>query len=203
MIEIRIHGRGGQGAVIASLILARAAHFEGWNVQVFPEFGVERRGVPVTAFARLDRKPIRLRTKVYHPDHLIVLDPALMGFIDVTAGLKTGGWMVLNTPKKPASFSFSDMYRIGAVDATEIAANYGIGTKTSPIVNTTMVGAFSRATDLISMDSVRKAIALSIPGVMADANFEAAKEAYERLLLPMNVFQDAWMRAENFNGSDL
>jgi len=196
MIEIRIHGRGGQGAVVASLILARAAHLEGWNVQVFPEFGVERRGVPVTAFARLDRQPIYLRTKVYNPDHIIVLDPALIHFIDITAGLRQNGWIVINTPGDPSSFSFSDRFQVAAVDATEVAARHRIGTRTSPIVNTTMVGAFSRATGLVSMDSVRQAIEQTIGSEATKANFAAASEAYDQLLLPLNVLQEAFVRIE-------
>lgn len=203
MIEIRIHGRGGQGAVMASMILARAAHLEGWNVQVFPEFGVERRGVPVTAFARIDRHPIYLRTKVYNPDHIIVLDPALIHFIDVTAGLREGGWIVINTPEPPSAFEFSDRFQVATVDATDIAARRKIGTRSSPIVNTTMVGAFSRATGMISMDSVKVAIAQTISGDAAKLNFDAALEAFEQLILPLNVLQEAFSRSEEaFTGGE-
>jgi pyruvate ferredoxin oxidoreductase gamma subunit/2-oxoisovalerate ferredoxin oxidoreductase gamma subunit len=198
-----MHGRGGQGAVMASMILARAAHLEGWNVQVFPEFGVERRGVPVTAFARLDRQPIYLRTKVYNPDHIIVLDPALIHFVDVTAGLRQNGWIVINTPALPSAFEFSDRFQVATVDATDVAVRHRIGTQTSPIVNTTMVGAFSRATGLVSMESVKEAIAQTISGVAANLNFEAAQEAFEQLILPLNVLQEAFTRSEEaFTGGD-
>lgn len=188
---------------MASMILARAAHLEGWNVQVFPEFGVERRGVPVTAFARLDRQPIYLRTKVYNPDHIIVLDPALIHFVDVTAGLRQNGWIVINTPALPSAFEFSDRFQVATVDATDVAVRHRIGTQTSPIVNTTMVGAFSRATGLVSMESVKEAIAQTISGVAANLNFEAAQEAFEQLILPLNVLQEAFTRSEEaFTGGD-
>lgn len=197
MIEIRIHGRGGQGAVIASLIFARAAHFEGWKVQVFPEFGVERRGVPVTAFARLDRNPIFLRTKVYKPDHIIVLDPALIQFVDVTAGLQKGGTVLINSTKLPSEFSFSDTFRVATVDATSIAAKHRIGTSTAPIVNTTMVGAFSSATALVSLPSIVRAIGEMIPGAAAQDNVRAAREAFENTNISPGVLQEAFSRLEH------
>lgn len=196
MIEIRIHGRGGQGAVMASLILARAAHLEGWEVQVFPEFGVERRGVPVTAFARMDRKPIYLRTRVYRPDHIIVLDSALIHFVDVTAGLKSDGKVVINSAKPPASFPFADVFSVLTVDATGIAARRHIGTPTAPIVNTTMVGAFAQATGLVTMESLSQAILQTISGTAGEANIEAAREAFESLVFPMDLLQEAFLGAE-------
>ena len=195
MIEIRIHGRGGQGAVVASLILARAGHAEGWNVQVFPEFGVERRGVPVTAFARLDRQPIYLRTRVYRPDHIIVLDPALVQFIDVTTGLKENGWIVINSAKPPSAFPYTGVYRVATVDANTIAAKNRIGTPTAPIVNTAMIGAFVYATGLISLDSLAAAIAETIPGAAA-SNIDAANEAFGSTLLSLTLLEEALMQAE-------
>jgi pyruvate ferredoxin oxidoreductase gamma subunit/2-oxoisovalerate ferredoxin oxidoreductase gamma subunit len=196
MIEIRIHGRGGQGAVVASLILARAGHAEGWNVQVFPEFGVERRGVPVTAFARLDRQPIYLRTRVYRPDHIIVLDPALVQFIDVTAGLKENGWVVMNSSRPPSEFRFSDTYRVATVDANSIAARHKIGTPTSPIVNTAMVGAFARATGFVSLKSLSSAIEETIAGPASASNIQACLDAFDSTLLSHTVVEDALMLAE-------
>jgi len=98
MIEIRIHGRGGQGAVIASEVLAMAAFREGKHVTSFPAFGVERRGAPVAAFTRIDDRPIRLKCEIYAPDHVVVLDPSLLQVVDVTAGLKPGGWILVNSP---------------------------------------------------------------------------------------------------------
>ncbi len=92
MIEVRIHGRGGQGAVIASKMLAAAVFKEGRHVQSVPALGVEQRGTPVAAFARIDNKPVRIRCQIYHPDHAMVLDPSLMEVADVTSGLREDGW---------------------------------------------------------------------------------------------------------------
>ena len=102
MIEIRFHGRGGQGAVVASNILAEAAFMEGKDVCSFPFFGVERRGAPVTAFTRVDSRPIRVKSGIYAPDHVIVLDPSLLKAVDVLAGLKKGGIVLVNTHSKAA-----------------------------------------------------------------------------------------------------
>ncbi|MCK5562096.1 MAG: 2-oxoacid:acceptor oxidoreductase family protein, partial [Thermoplasmata archaeon] len=101
MIEIRFHGRGGQGAVVASNILAEAAFREGKDVQAFPYFGVERRGAPVTAFTKIDEKPIRVRSQIYEPDHVIVLDQSLLRSIDVAQGIKPGGLILVNIDKTP------------------------------------------------------------------------------------------------------
>jgi pyruvate ferredoxin oxidoreductase gamma subunit len=104
MRELRIHGRGGQGAVIASKLLAVALFREGRWVQSFPAFGVERRGAPVTAFLRVSESPIRLRCEVAAPDDLIVLDPTLIGAIDVAAGLKPGGSILINSDRSPDAY---------------------------------------------------------------------------------------------------
>ena len=102
MIEIRFHGRGGQGAQIASRILAEACFEEGYDVQAFPYFGVERRGAPVTAFTRMDDRPIRVKSQIYKPDFVIVMDPSLLQAVDVTSGLKEGGLVMVNTTKSIA-----------------------------------------------------------------------------------------------------
>ena len=138
MIEIRIHGRGGQGAVIASQILAQAAFQSGMHVQAFPSFGSERRGAPVTAFLRLDQTPIRLHSEIYRPDGVIVLDPSFLSLqlVDVCAGLKAGGWILINTPKAPDAFSGMEAFRVATVDASGIARSHGLGSATAPIVNT-------------------------------------------------------------------
>jgi pyruvate ferredoxin oxidoreductase gamma subunit/2-oxoisovalerate ferredoxin oxidoreductase gamma subunit len=187
MIEIRIHGRGGQGAVVASTVLAHAAFHAGYHVQVFPEFGVERRGVPVTAFARLDRSPILLRTKVLHPDHVIVLDPALARTTPVTDGLRDDGGIVMNAPDASALERIQEQWRIAWVDGTSIAARHGIGTPTSPIVNTTMVGAFAGATGLLRPEHLERALG-EVLGDRAERNVAAALEAFREVrLLPSPV----------------
>jgi pyruvate ferredoxin oxidoreductase gamma subunit/2-oxoisovalerate ferredoxin oxidoreductase gamma subunit len=187
MIEIRIHGRGGQGAVVASTVIAHAAHHAGYHVQVFPEFGVERRGVPVTAFARLDRRPILLRAKVTAPDHVLVLDPALARSTPVTEGLREDGGIVINAPAPAGLEALQEGWRLAWVDATAIAARHGIGTPTAPIVNTTMVGAFAGATGLVKPAHLERALA-DVMGEHAARNVAAALEAWEAVrLLPSPV----------------
>ena len=177
MIEIRTHGRGGQGAVIASKVLAAALFKEDRYVQAFPAFGVERRGAPVVAFTRFDAAPIRLRCEIYEPDHLIVLDHALTETVDVTAGLKKGGWIVINTQVPPEEFAYSADFRIATVDANAIAWRHGLGTRATPIVNTAILGALARATGLVGIDSVTAAIIESVP-MKPEPNKQAAIDAF-------------------------
>lgn len=178
MTEIRFHGRGGQGAVIASEILASALFAEGKYVQTFPEFGVERRGAPVQAFLRFDDKPILLRCKVYNPDHIIVLDPVLIKTVNITQGLKPGGWILLNSTRVlPQNVNF-DKYKLALVDATGIAIKYRLGAKTAPIVNTAILGAFVKISNLASLDHICEGIKEYVP-VKIQENIQATKEAYE------------------------
>ena len=107
MIEIRFHGRGGQGAVVASNILADAAFREGKYVQAFPYFGVERRGAPVTSFTRIDKNPIKIKSQVYNPNYIVVLDPTLMDVTDVTSGLNKDGVVLINSDKDPKYYNLS------------------------------------------------------------------------------------------------
>ncbi|MGK7311040.1 MAG: 2-oxoacid:acceptor oxidoreductase family protein [Candidatus Longimicrobiales bacterium M2_2A_002] len=179
MRELRIHGRGGQGAVIASKVLAVALFREDRWVQSFPAFGVERRGAPVTAFLRLDEVPIRLRCEIREPDDLIVLDPTLVDAIDVTAGLKEGGGILINTDRPPSAYPhLADRFRVATVDASAVATARGIGSKSQPIVNTAILGAFATWSGLVSLDSVCAAIDEEVPSRTED-NKAAAREAAE------------------------
>lgn len=182
MIEIRFHGRGGQGAVVASKILAEAFFREGRYVQSFPAFGAERRGAPVAAFTRADDKPIRLRTYIYTPDHVVVLDPFLLETTDVTAGLKPGGWIVINTEYVPERIAGIRNFRVATVDAAQVAVKHGLGTATAPIVNTAIIGAFARATGEVTIESVCAAIMETVPRG-GQANAAACREAYEKTIL--------------------
>ena len=179
MIEIRFHGRGGQGAVIASEVLASAFFKEGKFVQAFPAFGVERRGAPVTAFTRVDEHPIRIRHFIYEPDHVIILDPTLIESAQVDAGLKENGWMVINTDRPPKTFGRFSRFRVATVDANRIALEHKLGSRTAPIVNTAILGAFSKITGMISIDSVIEAVQEFVPSNKA-GNAAATKDAYER-----------------------
>ena len=158
MIEIRFHGRGGQGAVIASKALAVAFFNEGKYVQAFPSFGVERRGAPVTAYTRVDDHPIRLRNFIYTPNHIVVLDPTLIQTTNVTDGLKDNGWILVNTDSKPENFQGLKRFQVATVDADSIAIEYNLGTPTFPIVNTAILGAFSRVTEIVDLDSIIEGI---------------------------------------------
>jgi 2-oxoisovalerate ferredoxin oxidoreductase gamma subunit len=179
MRELRIHGRGGQGAVIASKLLAVALFKEGRWVQSFPAFGVERRGAPVTAFLRVSDAPILLRCEVSVPDDLIVLDPTLMVATDVASGLRHGGLIVINSSHHPRHYTeLCEHFLVATVDASAIAVRHGLGSRTQPIVNTAILGAFAVASHLVSLDSVCAAIADEIP-LHRDANIAAAREAAE------------------------
>jgi 2-oxoacid:acceptor oxidoreductase gamma subunit (pyruvate/2-ketoisovalerate family) len=177
MRELRIHGRGGQGAVIASKVLAVALFREGRWVQSFPAFGVERRGAPVTAFLRVSEAQIRLRCEVAAPDDLIVLDPTLIGAIDVTSGLKAGGGILVNSDGPPEGYpELASRFRVATVDASAIATAHCIGSRTQPIVNTAILGAFATWSGLVSLDAVCEAILEEVP-IRAEANVAAAREA--------------------------
>ena len=180
MIEIRIHGRGGQGAVIASKVLATAVFREGRYVQSFPSFGVERRGAPVTAFTRIDERPIRLRCQIYEPDHLIVLDPTLLEAVDVTAGLKPGGWILINSGRPPRSFALPSHYRVATVDASAIAIRHRLGPASAPIVNTAILGAFARVTALVGIEALSDAVREIVP-VKQEDNVAATREAHDEV----------------------
>ena len=180
MIEVRFHGRGGQGAQVASKVLAVAFFHEGFYVQSFPAFGVERRGAPVMAFLRVDQEPIHLRVNIYEPDHIVVLDPTLIGAIDVTSGLKPKGWILINSGHSPETFQHLKDFRIATVDATNIAIRNSLGSRTNPILNTAILGAFSKVTELVGIDSIALAIREEVPGKKTE-NVQAAREAYQEV----------------------
>ncbi|MDI6642711.1 MAG: pyruvate ferredoxin oxidoreductase subunit gamma [Candidatus Hodarchaeaceae archaeon] len=176
MIEISFHGRGGQGVVTAARLLAEAAFLEGKHCQAFPFFGAERRGAPVVAFARIDRKPIRTRTQVYEPSHVVVLDPTLPEVVNVAAGLKRGGVIVMNAKKIPTQLKGA---KVALVDATTVA----IETLGVPIINTAMLGALAKATGVVSLDSVTEAIKRYFKEKLAEKNVAAAKRAYDQTVI--------------------
>lgn len=181
MIEIRFHGRGGQGAVVASEILASAFFKEGKFVQSFPTFGVERRGAPVAAFIRVDDQPILLRCEIYQPDHIVVLDPTLILAVDVTAGLKDGGWIIVNSDRRPEELELPERFKVATVDANRIAVKHRLGSPTNPIVNTAILGAFARITRLVGLDPLLEAVREAVP-LQKEANVAATREAYEEAI---------------------
>jgi 2-oxoacid:acceptor oxidoreductase gamma subunit (pyruvate/2-ketoisovalerate family) len=185
MEEIRFHGRGGQGAVIGSEVLAYAFFLEGKYVQAFPAFGVERRGAPVTAFCRVDDAPILLRNQIYEPDHIVVLDATMLENVPVTNGLKKGGLVVINGRGRPESYKdlLGEDFCIWAVDAAGVAREHRLGSAANPIVNTAILGAFVKASGLASLDAVQQAIEAYVPAAK-EANRSAAAAAYERAAGP-------------------
>lgn len=186
MLEIRFHGRGGQGAVVASELLAQAVFLEGRFPQSFPFFGVERRGAPVTAFTRIDDEPISVRTMVTSPDIVVVLDEGLLHAVPVTAGLKRDGLLLVNTERSPEDLGVPAVRRLATVDATSIALAHGLGTRSVPIVNTAILGGLSRATGVVGLDALCKAIAQFVPA-KREENFAAAEAAYRAARVTLAV----------------
>lgn len=177
MQEIRFHGRGGQGTVVASIILAKAFFRAGYYVQTFPVFGVERRGAPVEAYLRLSDEKILIRSNVYTPDHVVVQDIKLLNTVDITKGLKPGGWILLNTSDMPDDPRFKG-YRVAVVDANRVSLTHQLGSRTQPIINTAMMGAFAKIMNMPPLDIIAQAIKQEIP-VKQQENIDAAMQAYE------------------------
>lgn len=176
LTEIRWHGRGGQGAVASAEMLAMAAIAEGKAAQSFPSFGPERRGAPVMAFTRVGDEFITLRTGITEPDIVVVLDPTVMGAVDVSSGLKEDGLIIANTSKSKEELveKYNLKNRVAIVNANRIAMDE-IG---RPITNTTMMGALIKATGLVEIDSLAKEIEHRFPGI-AEKNINAMRRAYK------------------------
>ncbi len=180
-IEIRWHGRGGQGAVTSAELTALAAMREGKYAQAFPSFGPERRGAPVLAFNRISEDtPIRIRSGVVEPDIVIVLDPGLVTLINVVDGLKPGGTLIVNSTSaiEDIKQEFSGDWKLAVVNASSIAREL-LGVN---IVNTTMLGALIKATGIIKMDSLNEPLADKF-GARSKANYEACNRAFNSTVL--------------------
>jgi len=180
MKEIRFHGRGGQGAVVASELLARAAIMDGLKAAAFPSFGSERRGAPVMAFCRIDDRQIRIHAGIYEPDYVVVLDAKLIGMVDVLDGLKANGKILVNSPKKPEQLGLETDREMHTVDATGIALEMGLGSMAAPIVNTAVIGAFAAICPEVKIENIVEGIREAAPA-KKDQNAEAARKAYDRL----------------------
>jgi pyruvate ferredoxin oxidoreductase gamma subunit len=175
MIEIRIHGRGGQGNVAAAELLSIAAFKDGKFAQAFPSFGAERIGAPVQAFVRIDEKKIRTREEVRTPDYLIVQDSFLIGAVPVLDGIKPDGLILVNADKAPEDLNIKTTARVETIPATEIALEI-IG---RPIPNAIMIGAFCSITGLVSIGAVQEAIMEKFPGRVGENNVAALERAVE------------------------
>ena len=177
MIEIRIHGRGGQGSVTAAELLAVAAFDDGREAQAFPAFGVERRGAPVMAFCRISDGPIRMRSQIYEPDYVVVQDPTLMESVDVLAGVKAEGTVLINTERPAAELKLKTKARVVTFPATQIALE-ALG---RPIMNTAIMGAFSGISGAISFEAIERSIRHRFAGELGEKNVQAARKAYEMM----------------------
>lgn len=180
LVEICFHGRGGQGSVTAANLLVAAALKDGnKGVQAFPLFGAERRGAPVRAFARISDEEIHLRSEVYFPDIVIVLDESIIGIVDVLKGLKKGGKILINTTKEPEDFDFSNKYQVATVDATGVAIKHNILVGGIPVVNTPILGAVPKILDRVTLPSIQAVIKNKWKGEGGEINVKATQDAYE------------------------
>ncbi|MFQ6080432.1 MAG: pyruvate ferredoxin oxidoreductase subunit gamma [Candidatus Bathyarchaeia archaeon] len=182
MKEIRFHGRGGQGTATAADLLAKAASYDGKYVQSFPFFGAERRGAPVTAYTRISNSPIWLREPIYNPDVVVVLDHVIWKYVNVTEGLKEDGIVLLNAKESPAKAQRevnTEAY-VYTVDATGIA----LEVLKRPITNTVMLGALVAAAKIVTLDSIKKAIASRFVGSKVGPNIKAVELASTKVRGP-------------------
>lgn len=189
MLQVRIHGRGGQGVVTAAEMLSIAAFDEGRHAQAFPSFGSERTGAPVVAFCHIDDKEIRVREPIMEPDAVIVQDPTLLHQIDVFGGLKDDGYVLINTNKPIGSLGIDAFLegrpseRICTLPATDIALKH-VG---RPVPNVPLLSGFAALSGLIRLESVINAIREKFSGKVAEGNIAAATEAYETIRRQMET----------------
>lgn len=175
LLEIRFHGRGGQGVVTAANLLAIAADLEGFWSSSFPIYGAERRGAEIEAYCRIDSQPIRVTSPIENPDYVVILDPTLIKISsNPLRGLKDESTVVINSPNLP-SFSYRTFY----VNATKIAFDLGLVKSGWPLVNVIMLGALIKALDRISLSSLERAIEEEFEGKVAELNKKAVRQAYE------------------------
>ena len=180
MLQIRIHGRGGQGVVTAAEMLSLAAFEQGRHAQAFPSFGSERTGAPVVAFCRIDDQEIRLREPIMAPDVLIVQDPTLLHQVDVFQGLKPDGYVLINTRRSFDELGLGEISqrfrheRLITVPATDIAIKH-LG---RPLPNAVLLGGFAALSGLITLEAVEHAIRHKFNGRVAESNVAGANEAF-------------------------
>lgn len=189
MFQVRIHGRGGQGVVTAAEMLSVAAFEEGRHAQAFPSFGSERTGAPVVAFCRIADTEIRLREPIMVPDALIIQDPTLLHQVDVFAGLRPDGYILINTNKSFEELGLADFVkshraeRLRTVSATDLALKH-VG---RPVPNVPLLGGFAAVSGIIRLESVIKAIRARFSGKVAEGNIAAATEAYKIVQMEMEA----------------
>jgi pyruvate ferredoxin oxidoreductase gamma subunit/phenylglyoxylate dehydrogenase gamma subunit len=179
--EVRIHGRGGQGAVIASKVLAKALVEEGKYVTAIPSFGFERRGAPVAAFLRFDDKEIRANTNIYHPDCIICIDPTIARVVDIFAGMTDAGTLVQATKRSLEGIDAPDtLATVGLCDAVGIALEIF----RKPITNSIMLGAFARTTGVVSLEALKQGLeSANLRDAGLRQNIEAIERGYDETVV--------------------
>ncbi|MFD1657460.1 2-oxoacid:acceptor oxidoreductase family protein [Streptomyces caeni] len=190
MFQVRIHGRGGQGAVTAAELLSVAAFLEGRHAQAFPSFGSERTGAPVVAFCRIDDRPIRVREPVTVPDALVVQDATLLHQVNVFEGLRPGGAVLINSPRLIEALGIAAIAPRGralTVPATALALRH-VG---RPVPNAVLLGGLAALTGCVALDSLTAAIRERFPGGLGSANAAAAREAYDHVGAQLKEFARA------------
>jgi pyruvate ferredoxin oxidoreductase gamma subunit len=181
LVEIRWHGRGGQGTITAANLLAKAAYKQGYKgVQTIPWIGAERRGAPIKAFTRLSKDEVRYHSQIYEPDVVILMDHTLFYVYEgmVTSGLKNGSLLLVNSPRP---IKAKDGYEVKTIDATGISIQIGLEVAGQPVINAPMLGAFAKVTGILDLEIVENSIREEWPGKWADKNVSAAKTAYESM----------------------
>jgi 2-oxoacid:acceptor oxidoreductase gamma subunit (pyruvate/2-ketoisovalerate family) len=182
--EIRWHGRGGQGAITAAKIMAQAAYLDGYRgVTAAPSFGAERRGAPVSASTRISLEPVMVMSQVEEPDVVVVLDHTLLRDPDVTSGLREEGWLVVNSRQRPQQLKVKGDFNIATADATRVCRELGLVVAGLTVVNTAILGAVARATEMVAVASIEKAIRERFSDNAVDINLAAITKTYEITML--------------------
>jgi 2-oxoacid:acceptor oxidoreductase gamma subunit (pyruvate/2-ketoisovalerate family) len=180
MHEVIWHGRGGQGVVVAAQILAESAYLQGFKgVTSVPTFGPERRGAPLTASTRISDEPIRTFSQIEQADVAVILDASLLTTVNIMGTLKKNGLIIINTPLSAAQVDINGHHSVAAVDAAGIALRYHLTKEGAPIVNTPLLGAFSRATGIVSLEYIEMGLKHKLSGGVADTNIMALRTAFE------------------------
>jgi 2-oxoacid:acceptor oxidoreductase gamma subunit (pyruvate/2-ketoisovalerate family) len=181
MHEVIWHGRGGQGVVVAAQILAESAYFDGFKgVTSAPTFGPERRGAPLTASTRISSEPVRMVSQIEHADIAVVLDPTLLSVVNILGTLKEDGLIVINTELNPDQLNLNGKVHIATVDAGAISLKHRLIREGKPIVNTPMLGAFAKASGLVSLESMERGLKGKLSSAVSAANMAALRDAFEK-----------------------
>lgn len=182
--EICWYGRGGQGVVVGAQILAEAAYRQGFKgVTSAPTFGPERRGAPLTASTRISDEPIRTFSQIEFADIAVVLDLSLLKVVDIQSSIKDGGLLIINTNLQPDDIKLKDGLRLAAIDAAKIALKHQLVKEGAPLVNTPLLGAFARASNLISLTYMEQGLKWKLSPKVVAGNILALKEAYEQTII--------------------